>query len=865
MKKLTSFEIRNMFLQYFEQAGHSIETGASLVPINDPSLLWINSGVSAIKKYFDGSERPKNPRITNSQRSIRTNDIENVGVTARHHTMFEMLGNFSIGDYFKQEAIKFAWEFLTSEDWIGLDKDKLYITIYTDDNEAFDIWTNIIGISSDRIFRMEENFWEIGEGPSGPNTEIFYDRGTKYDPENIGLKLLAEDLENDRYVEIWNVVFSQFNAVVGVDRKDYEPLPQQNIDTGMGLERLVSVIQETDTNFETDLFLPIIKEIEKLANVKYEEYSKAFRIIADHMRAITFALADGAMFSNEGRGYVLKRLLRRAIRFGLEIGIKDLFLAHIVQFIIEHMKEYYDYLSDKEDLIKKMVTIEEERFHKTLADGLKLFEQVKEQSINKLINGADAFKLYDTYGFPIELTIELSSEAGYTVNMDEFNEHMNKQKELARSNSKDGSNMQNQSAALLNFTNHSEFIGYTSDTCNAIVIGLFKDGVHVDELDGQGDVIFDITPCYAESGGQVGDKATITCSGKQYLTTNVSKAVNGQHLHQFKDIKVKLNDQVTIEIDKKRRQQITKNHTATHLLHQALKEIVGVHVNQAGSYVDYEYLRFDFNHYEKVNDKLLDQIEERVNEIIYDSLDIKIDLMDIEQAKQSGAMALFSDKYDDIVRVVNVPGYSIELCGGTHVNNTSEIGLFKIEREESVGSGIRRIIACTSKIAVAQLNRYQERINNLSSSLGLKNHIQLEDKVVGLLESINSLKQENVILKEKLASAQVNDATIINDIKYFFIMSMDDDIKTMKELVDKYKNEHPDSCIILYSEVNKKPYVIGLGKDLLDKGLSTRNYTVLINEAFNGKGGGKPDLAQGATESVIDIEIICGVLENSSF
>ncbi|MEG0365073.1 MAG: alanine--tRNA ligase, partial [Erysipelotrichales bacterium] len=663
MRLLTSSQIRRMFLNYFKEQNHMVEPGASLVPINDPSLLWINSGVSALKKYFDGSTTLENPRIVNSQRSLRTNDIENVGMTARHHTMFEMLGNFSIGDYFKEDAIKFAWEFLTSEDWIGMDIDRLYVTIYTDDDEAYNIWHNIIGLDDDRIFRLEGNYWEIGEGPCGPNSEIFYDRGLAYDLDNIGIDLLAKDIDNDRYIEIWNIVFSQFNAQDGVERKDYKPLPQKNIDTGMGLERLTSIIQEAPTNFETDLFTPIILEISNYAKYEYEgEHKKAYRVIADHIRAITFALADGAMFSNEGRGYVLKRLLRRASRYGLELGIEEPFLYHLVDSVVDVMNDYYPYLNEKADLIAKIIKSDEERFHKTLASGLKMFEDVRIASTDKVIYGEQAFRLYDTYGFPIEIIQELSDEAGYSVDMDGFNKLMEHQKEMARASFKDGSNMKAQAKDLLDFKSESTFVGYSETKIDAKIIGLFKDGEKVEVLEGQGEIAFDNTVFYAQSGGQIADRGHITINGIEIEVIDVRKAPNGQHLHLVDTMPIRIGDKANLEIDVFLRKLTARNHSATHLLHQALKDCLGNHVNQAGSYVTDEYLRFDFSHFEKVSFEDLELIETKINDLIFSGLDVKTDFMDIDSAKEQGAQALFGDKYDDIVRVVSMGDFSIELC-----------------------------------------------------------------------------------------------------------------------------------------------------------------------------------------------------------
>ena len=500
MKQLTGNQVRKLFLEFFESKGHHVEPSHSLIPNDDPTLLWINSGVAALKKYFDGTIKPDVPRITNAQKSIRTNDIENVGVTARHHTFFEMLGNFSIGDYFKTEAIDFAWEFLTGEQWLAFDKDKLYITVYQDDEEAYNYWVNVKGVEPSHMLKTEGNFWEIGEGPCGPDSEIFYDRGEKYDPDHIGTRLFYEELENDRYVEIWNLVFSQFNAQEGVDRKDYKELPQKNIDTGMGLERITSIIQSGETNFDTDFFLPIIEATQKLAKVTYQEDKMAYRVIADHIRTVTFALADGAQFDNEGRGYVLRRILRRAVRYGKKIGIEGSFMYDLVDVVSNIMSEYYDYLPEKVDYIKKLVKIEEERFHATLNGGEKMLNDIIEKTTGDTIDGQTAFKLYDTYGFPIELTVEIADEKGLKVDEEQFKVEMQKQKERARTARAGNESMSSQKEDLMNFVEASTF-SYDPTPIQAKVIGVFEDGEQVDCIKDKGEIILDQTTFYATMGG----------------------------------------------------------------------------------------------------------------------------------------------------------------------------------------------------------------------------------------------------------------------------------------------------------------------------------------------------------------------------
>ena len=527
MKKMTGSEIRNTWLKFFEKKGHHIEPGSSLIPKNDPTLLWINAGVAALKKYFDGSEVPPSRRITNAQKSIRTNDIENVGKTDRHHTFFEMLGNFSIGDYFRNEVIPWAYELLTSEEYFGFDVDKLYITYFPTDLDTKKAWMSA-GIKEDHLIPLEGNFWEIGEGPCGPDTEIYFDRGEKYDPKHIGIDLLKNDMENDRYIEIWNIVFSQFNAVSGKKRSEYKELPSKNIDTGSGLERLACVMQETESNFETDLFWPIIEEVEKLSSHKYNENKMAFRVIADHIRAVTFAISDGEVFSNEGRGYVLRRLIRRAERFGKVLGINKPFLYQLVDIVVNIMKDFYPYLLDKKEYVKKLIIAEEEKFIKTLSNGESLLHELIKDK--KELSGKDMFKLYDTYGFPKELTLEICEENGVKVDINEFNEEMKKQKERARAARGDIQSMNKQSIDLMNFKEASKF-NYEVLSLESEVIGLFKDGVKVDVLNGEGDVIVKETPFYAESGGQIADIGVIKGKDVEAKVTGVNKAPNKQHLH----------------------------------------------------------------------------------------------------------------------------------------------------------------------------------------------------------------------------------------------------------------------------------------------------------------------------------------------
>jgi alanine--tRNA ligase len=643
MKTMTSAEVRQMFLDFFKSKGHTVEPSQSLVPVNDPTLLWINSGVATLKKYFDGSVVPENPRLTNAQKAIRTNDIENVGKTARHHTMFEMLGNFSIGDYFRKEAIAFAWELLTSSEWFEFPAEKLYITYYPADKDTYNRWVEV-GVDPTHLVPIEDNFWEIGAGPSGPDTEIFFDRGEVYDPEHVGLKLLAEDIENDRYIEIWNIVLSQFNADPSIPRSEYPELPQKNIDTGMGLERMVCIIQGGKTNFDTDLFLPIIREIEKLSGKTYSPDSEnmSFKVIADHIRSLSFAIGDGALPGNEGRGYVLRRLLRRAVMHGKKLGIQGKFLASLVPTVGKIMQSYYPEVLEKEDFIMQIIDREEETFNRTIDAGQKLIDELlvnlKSEGKDRL-EGADIFRLYDTYGFPVELTEELAEDEGFKIDHEGFKVAMKAQQERARAAVVKGGSMGAQNETLSSIEVESEFL-YEDKTAQGKLLVAIQDDEIVDEVSGKAQLVFDVTPFYAEMGGQVADHGVIKDAEGQVVANvlDVQHAPHGQNLHSVETLSpLKVGESYTLEIDKERRAAVVKNHTATHLLHAALHNIVGNHALQAGSLNEVEFLRFDFTHFAQVTKEELAEIERQVNEVIWQSLKVETVETDIATAKEMGA------------------------------------------------------------------------------------------------------------------------------------------------------------------------------------------------------------------------------------
>ncbi|EQB35871.1 alanyl-tRNA synthase [Virgibacillus sp. CM-4] len=854
MKQLTSAQVRQMFIDFFKEKGHRVEPSASLVPKDDPTLLWINSGVATLKKYFDGRVIPDNPRIVNAQKSIRTNDIENVGFTARHHTFFEMLGNFSIGDYFKKEAIEWGWEFLTSDKWIGFDEELLSVTVHPEDDEAYDIWLHDIGVPKERIIRLEENFWDIGEGPSGPNTEIFYDRGEQYgkdpnDPE------LYPGGENERYLEIWNLVFSQFNHNPD---DTYTPLPKKNIDTGMGLERMVSVIQDVPTNFETDLFMPIIKKTEELASVAYgdsKEGDTAFKVIADHIRTVSFAIGDGAVPSNEGRGYVLRRLLRRAVRFAKEIGIEKAFMFELVDTVADIMKDFYDQVVKKKTFIKNMVKVEEERFHETLHDGLEILTSIMEREEQKgstVFPGVEVFRLYDTYGFPKELTEEYVEAKGFTIDEQGFQKEMEKQRERARNARQKVDSMQVQDGALSEIDVESDFIGYDYTQTETTVEGLIKDGKTVRDVsvDEEVYVLLRRTPFYAESGGQIADKGVIYTETATAQVEDVQKSPKGQHIHRIRVTKgsFSLGETVKAEVELVTRSFIVKNHTATHLLHQALKDILGTHVNQAGSLVTPERLRFDFSHYQALSKEELEQIEQIVNERIWDAITLDITHENIEDAKNMGAMALFGEKYGDVVRVVKIGDYSIELCGGCHVVNTAEIGLFKIVSESGIGAGTRRIEAVTSKQAYQFLS---SKLGVLHQSAQLLKSAEeaVPEKIESLFQNIKDMQKEKESLRAKLsnveASSILNNVETIEGVPILAEKVDVGDMNQLRNMVDDLKQKLGSGIILLAMESNGKVQLAaGVSKDLMDNGFHAGQLIKQAAQACGGGGGGRPDMAQ---------------------
>jgi len=859
MRNLQSAEVRQMFLDFFKEKGHDVEPSASLVPHEDPTLLWINSGVATLKKYFDGRVIPANPRICNAQKSIRTNDIENVGKTARHHTFFEMLGNFSIGDYFKVEAIEWAWEFLTDAKWIGFDPEKLSVTIHPEDHEAFDIWKDKIGIPEERIIRLEGNFWDIGEGPSGPNTEIFYDRGEEYGNDQSDPELYPGG-ENDRYLEVWNLVFSQFNHNPD---GTYTPLPKKNIDTGMGLERMVSVIQNVPTNFDTDLFIPIIRATEQISDEQYrkdQEKDVAFKVIADHVRTVSFAISDGALPSNEGRGYVLRRLLRRAVRYAKQININRPFMFELVPVVAEVMVDFYPEVKAKTDFIQKVIKNEEERFHETLNEGLTILSEViktQKGNGNDVIPGEDVFRLYDTYGFPVELTEEYAEEEGMKVDHEGFEKEMDAQRDRARAAMQKVDSMQIQGGMLGEIKLESKFVGYDQFVVeNATAIVIVKNGDVIQEAQEGEEVqlILDQTPFYAESGGQIADIGTLSSEKAVLKVKDVQKAPNGQNLHNVivESGTIQTGDQLTARVLEENRSGIVKNHTATHLLHQALKDVLGTHVNQAGSLVTSDRLRFDFSHFGQVTQEELVRIEQIVNEQIWKSIDVQIDYKSLAEAKEMGAMALFGEKYGNIVRVVQVGNYSLELCGGCHVQNTSSIGIFKIITETGIGAGTRRIEAVTGKAAYEVTNEQYGRLQEAAELLK-SNPRDIVSRITGLLQDYRALQRENESLTTKLGNLEagniVDQAVTINGVTVLAAKVNAKDMNSLRGMMDDLKNKLQSAIVVLgASEDGKVNLVAGVTKDLVDKGYHAGKLIKEVAERCGGKGGGRPEMAQAGAK-----------------
>ena len=866
MQQMGLNEIRSKFLKFFESKDHYLKESASLVPQNDKSLLLINSGMAPLKNYFAGVEVPPSVRMTTCQKCIRTGDIENVGKTARHGTFFEMLGNFSFGDYFKEQSISWGWEFVTQH--LNIPEEKVWVTVYEEDDEAFGIWENQIKIPKERIVRLgkDDNFWEIGIGPCGPCSELYFDRGEEYGCDNPDCK---PGCDCDRYLEFWNHVFTQFNRD---EEGNYGQLEHKNIDTGMGLERMACIMQGVDTIFDVDTIKHILNTVEKMANVEYGKGGKtdvSIRIITDHIRAVSFLVADGVLPSNEGRGDVLRRLLRRAARHGKLLGIKENFLYKLVDEVIKVSGEAYPELVEKESYIKKVIRIEEEKFNETIEQGMEILASYiadLKKNGETTLSGENAFKLYDTYGFPIDLTQEILEEEHLSIDEEAFNEEMNKQRERARSarGNMDGESWKEDPLSKLDSSVASTFEGYFELENSGIIKAIVKDNELVDSAVA-GDkviVVLDKTTFYPEGGGQAGDAGLLVNKNEDIVVEviDTKKGANNtiKHIGIVKSGMINTGEKLSTIVDKEIRMASARNHSATHLLHKALKEVLGEHVNQAGSLVTSERLRFDVTHFEAITKEELKVIEEKVNDVILESLNITCENMSINDAKNKGAMALFGEKYGDEVRVVSMGDYSIELCGGTHLTNTSQIGMFKILSEGGVAAGVRRIEAITGRAVYNYLKEKEEIISNVCSNLKTKED-SLSQKVTSLIEENKSLSKELHDMKTKM-SLQAVDSVLdskldVNGVNLVTTKFEGMDMNTLKEVADNLRDKLVSGVVVLANTTDDKLNLVATAtKDAVDKGVHCGNIVKSIAQIAGGKGGGRPNMAQAGAPDVSKVD-----------
>ena len=866
MQQMGLNEIRSKFLKFFESKDHYLKESASLVPQNDKSLLLINSGMAPLKNYFAGVEVPPSVRMTTCQKCIRTGDIENVGKTARHGTFFEMLGNFSFGDYFKEQSISWGWEFVTQH--LNIPEEKVWVTVYEEDDEAFGIWENQIKIPKERIVRLgkDDNFWEIGIGPCGPCSELYFDRGEEYGCDNPDCK---PGCDCDRYLEFWNHVFTQFNRD---EEGNYGQLEHKNIDTGMGLERMACIMQGVDTIFDVDTIKHILNTVEKMANVEYGKGGKtdvSIRIITDHIRAVSFLVADGVLPSNEGRGYVLRRLLRRAARHGKLLGIKENFLYKLVDEVIKVSGEAYPELVEKESYIKKVIRIEEEKFNETIEQGMEILASYiadLKKNGETTLSGENAFKLYDTYGFPIDLTQEILEEEHLSIDEEAFNEEMNKQRERARSarGNMDGESWKEDPLSKLDSSVASTFEGYFELENSGIIKAIVKDNELVDSAVA-GDkviVVLDKTTFYPEGGGQAGDAGLLVNKNEDIVVEviDTKKGANNtiKHIGIVKSGMINTGEKLSTIVDKEIRMASARNHSATHLLHKALKEVLGEHVNQAGSLVTSERLRFDVTHFEAITKEELKVIEEKVNDVILESLNITCENMSINDAKNKGAMALVGEKYGDEVRVVSMGDYSIELCGGTHLTNTSQIGMFKILSEGGVAAGVRRIEAITGRAVYNYLKEKEEIISNVCSNLKTKED-SLSQKVTSLIEENKSLSKELHDMKTKM-SLQAVDSVLdskldVNGVNLVTTKFEGMDMNTLKEVADNLRDKLVSGVVVLANTTDDKLNLVATAtKDAVDKGVHCGNIVKSIAQIAGGKGGGRPNMAQAGAPDVSKVD-----------
>ena len=876
-------ELREMFLRFFESKGHLRLPSFSLIPQNDASLLLINSGMAPMKPWFTGEEEPPRHRVCTCQKCIRTGDIENIGKTARHGTYFEMLGNFSFGDYFKKEAIPFAWEFLTSPEWVGLDPERLYPSVFAGnettpaDDEAFRIWNEVIGIPKERIFKFgkEDNFWEHGSGPCGPCSEIYYDRGEQW---GCGKPGCTVGCDCDRYIEVWNVVFSQFD---NDGEGHYEELKQKNIDTGMGLERLACVCQGVASLFDVDTVMNITNKVSEITNAHYgESHEKdvSLRVITDHIRSAAFMICDGVLPSNEGRGYVLRRLLRRAARHGKLLGVDRPFLYEVVETVIRENEGHYPELRERQDYITKVIRVEEENFAKTIDGGLKIFADMlkgHQEKGEKTFSGADAFKLYDTYGFPVDLTLEMVEEQGMELDEAEFHKQMDEQRQRARKAREALGDLGWAGVEFGKEVPATEFVGYTEDrVLDAKVVAIVAEGEQVDEIvpGVEAIVVLDKTPFYAEMGGQVADHGEIVRyneNGMRFEVTDVQKNKGGKYMHTGKLTAgtLKVGETVWAIIDTQRRQAVARAHSATHLLHAALRSVLGDHVHQAGSLVEPDRLRFDFTHFNAMTPEELGRVSAIVNDQILTGWDVKVEELPIEQAKEKGAIALFGEKYGDVVRVVTMgEGFSVEFCGGTHLDNTAKVGVFHITSEFSVASGVRRIEATTGRVSLETMNRNQELIFQAAAALKAKPG-ELREKAEAAMAEMKALRQRVDKLLAKEAAGETDrilfGAHEVGELKVLTATVPEADAARLRQMGDILKDREPNVVAVLAAVSGEKiTFLCVCGKEAVKKGVKAGDIIKQVSAIAGGSGGGKPDSAMGGGKDPLMVDNALAMVDN---
>ncbi len=847
MQKKTTNQLRRLFFDFFTGKAHDILPSAPLIPKDDPTLLWINAGMAPLKPFFAGQQLPNNPRMASSQKCIRTNDIENVGKTARHHTFFEMLGSFSIGDYFKEETLVWGWEFL--KDVVGLPEERMYATIHPDDEEARHIWLEVIGLPPERLVEDPENFWDIGPGPCGPNSEIYFDQGPEF---GCGSPNCGVGCDCDRYLEVWNHVFSQYNH--GKDGS-YTPLPNKNIDTGMGLERLAAVVQGVSSNFEIDVFQPIMQEIECLSGQKWREFTMAFNVIADHARAVTFAINDGALPANEGRGYVIRRLIRRAVRFGKTLGLNSPFLYKLVQAVIAAMEDGYPDLRANQEFIERVIRIEEERFHETLDEGVSLLNSLLadlKAAGNTLLDGQAAFRLYDTFGFPVDLTSDIAAEQGIAVDEAGFEQAMAEQRERARAARAGVEGDFGKHGIFNEIEGGNVFIGYAATRCPAQVLAISDAGSLVEEAVSGKEIglLLDQTVFYAESGGQVADSGEVNGEGVRLKVNKVSKVAGDKILHHCSVLEgsVQLGQDLILQIDTERRLAVQRAHSATHLVHKALQTVLGQHVHQAGSLVEADHLRFDFSHFSPLTEAEIRRVEYLVNQQTLAGYTVSAEEMSLEAAKEKGATALFGEKYGNVVRVVSMGDYSMELCGGTHVANVGMIGQFRLLAESGIGAGLRRLEAITGEASYKHALEQEERLGRIAALLKV-NPEDAPRRIETTLDMLRSAQREVESLLARQAAQEVDsfldDAAIVDGVRIIARQVTAKDMDSLRQIADTVKDKLQSGVIVLGAVVDDKVNLVSMvTDDLVKLKLHAGNLIKEVAKLTGGGGGGRPNMAQ---------------------